>query len=470
MIQMSLRAASALLECGPVQNDPGFSGITTDSRQVVPGMLFAALPGETFDGHDYIHEAVERGAVAVLVERKVASSIATLQVADVLAALGLLAAHWRKQCAAMVVGVTGSNGKTTVKEMIASILRRCGAVLATDGNFNNELGLPLTLFGLQTSHDYAVLEMGASNPGDIAYLAGISRPDVGVITNIGPAHLQGFVDMEGVARAKGELYASLAENGTAVMNSAEPWVGLWQGITTTEKVSFFAGTGAGDIKIGLSGAGLSGAGDCGDGVAICTPAGDFSVQLPLPGEHNLTNALAATAVCLALDIPIIDIKAGLETVKPVPGRLSLVCANSGWTVIDDTYNANPASLYAALQVLASQGGEPWLVLGDMQELGHDSRKMHAELGDAARSLGVKRLFALGDASTATVDAFGDMAAHYTSRDGLIKALRAQLKPGVACLVKGSRSMGMEHVVQAISNGHANQEVNSLGANNLKANG
>jgi len=455
MIQMGLSTAAELLGCPPVQTDLAFTGITTDSRLVVPGMLFAALPGETFDGHDYISQAVELGAIALLVERKVESEISTLRVDDVLVALGLLAAYWHRQCPAKVVAVTGSNGKTTVKEMIASILRRCGAVLATDGNYNNELGLPLTLFRLKPSDDYAVLEMGASNPGDIAYLADIARPDVAVITNIGPAHLQGFVDEEGVARAKGELYASLPESGTAVMNSAEPWLELWQGINTAGNISFFGGTGSDDIKISHS------VEVPGNGVRFCTPAGDFSLQLPLPGEHNLSNAMAATAVCLALDIPITDIKAGLEAVKPVPGRLSLVNANSGWTVIDDTYNANPASLYAALQVLANQNGEPWLVLGDMKELGNDSRKMHAELGDAARSLGVKRLFALGDASTATVAAFGDMAIHFDSRDGLIKALREQLKPGVACLVKGSRSMGMEHVVRAISNGN---ELNKLEAN------
>jgi UDP-N-acetylmuramoyl-tripeptide--D-alanyl-D-alanine ligase len=266
------------------------------------------------------------------------------------------------------------------------------------------------------------------------------------------AHLQGFGDVEGVARAKGELFASLPENGTAVMNSTEPWLELWQKINTAGSVSYFAGTGSDNICLKVSADGT------GKAVEITTPCGDFSLRLPLPGEHNLTNALAATAVCLALDIPIKQIKAGLEMVKPVPGRLSLVNASAGWTVIDDTYNANPASLYAALQVLANQNGEPWLVLGDMKELGHDSRKMHAELGDAARSLGVKRLFAVGDASTATVDAFGEMAAHFNSRDSLIKALRAQLKPGVACLVKGSRSMGMEYVVSAISNGQGSLEV------------
>jgi len=440
MIRMNLAKAASLLKCEFTQNNITFNGITTDSRQVSAGMLFAALAGQTFDGHDYIDEAVARGAVAVLVSRELSSPVPALLVEDVLMALGRLAHFWRNQCAVKVVGITGSNGKTTVREMIASVLRQNASVLASKGNFNNELGLPLTLFNLQTSHDYAVLEMGASNPGDIAYLADIACPDVGVITNIGPAHLQGFINVEGVARTKGELFASLPAHGTAIINAAEPWVDLWQRVNAAENTIHFNGDGEQDIRIRRNT----------DGLGVCTPAGEFALQLPLPGEHNLTNALAATSVCLALDIPLADIKVGLETVAPVPGRLSLVRAHAGWTVIDDTYNANPASLYAALQVLANQVGEPWLVLGDMKELGADSRKMHAELGDAARSLGVKRLFALGDASTATVAAFGDMAAHFESKEGLIKALRSQLKPGVACLVKGSRSMGMEHVVSAIS--------------------
>jgi UDP-N-acetylmuramoyl-tripeptide--D-alanyl-D-alanine ligase len=334
-------------------------------------------------------------------------------------------------------------------------------VLATKGNFNNELGLPLTLFQLNQSHDYAVVEMGASNPGDIACLAAIARPDIGVISNIGPAHLQGFINEEGVARAKGELYASLPRDGAAIINAAEPWVGLWQTINKAGTIYYFNSDGEGD------GSAARGADadnhirlrHCAEGVVVSTPVGEFSLQLPLPGEHNLTNALAATAVCLALHAPLTDIKAGLEAVRPVAGRLSLKRSSAGWTVIDDTYNANPASLYAALQVLASQSGEPWLVIGDMKELGSDSRKMHAELGDAARLLGVKRLFALGEASTATVAAFGDRATHFSSRGDLIAALRSQLKPGVACLVKGSRSMGMEHVVNAIADGYEALEVN-----------
>ena len=449
MIHMSLSRAATVLECVPLDSDLTFTGITTDSRQISPGMMFAALPGETFDGHNYIKQAEECGAVAVLVCCEVETTLPVLLVADVLTALGKLAAHWRQQCPAKVVGITGSNGKTTVKEMIASILRLKGAVLATDGNFNNELGLPLTVFRLETSDDYAILEMGASNPGDIAYLADIAQADIGVITNIGPAHLQGFISVEGVAQSKGELYASLPADGTAIINAAEPWVDLWQSINKAGTVSFFNGDDESHIHTRQTE----------DEVVICTPVGEYSLQLRLPGHHNLANAMAATAVCLALGASPAEIKTGLEAVKPVPGRLSLKQSQSGWTVIDDTYNANPASLYAALQVLAKQNGEPWLVLGDMKELGADSRKMHAELGDAARILGVKRLFALGEASAATVDAFGDGAVHFSNMEELIKFLRKQLKTGVACLVKGSRSMGMEHVVNAISNGGEYLEVN-----------
>jgi UDP-N-acetylmuramoyl-tripeptide--D-alanyl-D-alanine ligase len=449
MIQMGFNQAADLLKCTPLQSDISFTGITPDSRQVAPGMLFAALPGQSFDGHDYIQQALDRGAVAALVSRSVTTDLPLLKVADVQAALGVLAGHWRGECPAKVVGITGSNGKTTVKEMIASILRQDGKVLATRGNFNNELGLPLTIFQLDKSHDYAVLEMGASKQGDIAYLSAIARPQVGVITNIGPAHLEGFISIEGVARAKGELYAALPPDGVAVMNAAEPWVALWKEINKAGKIIYFNGDGEGVIQA------FQAAGH----VTVNTPAGEFPLQLPLPGLHNLTNALAATAVCLALDIPLAHIRGGLETVSPVPGRLSLKRVSAGWTVIDDTYNANPASLYAALQVLANENGESWLVMGDMKELGTDSRKMHAELGDAARSLGVKRLFALGEASAAAADAFGDMAEHFDSREDLIEALRSELRPGVACLVKGSRSMGMEHVVAAISNGNNQPEVN-----------
>ena len=319
MIHMSFRQAADLLGCGCPQSEATFTGIATDSRKIAPGMLFAALPGRTFDGHDHVQQAMERGAVGVLLCRKVETELPVLLVADVLAALGVLARSWRRECATKVVGITGSNGKTTVKEMIASVLRQSRTVLATQGNFNNELGLPLTLFQLNKSHDCAVLEMGASNPGDIAYLAAIAQPDVGVVTNIGPAHLQGFINVEGVARAKGELYAALPRHGTAIFNAAEPWVDLWHDINSAATVSYFNGEGENHIRAHHSG----------DEVVVSTPAGEFSLRLGLPGQHNVINALTATAVCLALDVPLEDIKTGLETVKSVPGRLNLVHSSAG---------------------------------------------------------------------------------------------------------------------------------------------
>ena len=439
MISMNLFEAANVLGLRE-DHEARFTGVCTDSRQVREGMLFAALRGDRVDGHDYVSRAVAAGASAVLASRESRVGVPQLIVDDVLAALGQLALAWRLRLNPRVIAITGSNGKTTTREMVASILRKSAQVLATTGNYNNELGLPLTLFSLAESHRFAVLEMGASKAGDIRYLAGIARPEVGVITNVGPAHLQGFGDEEGVARAKGEIYSSLPTDGFAVINANQPWAALWQGLSS-------AGN---EIRYGNSP-------DCGVYVVpqdghrrVFTPAGDFNLRLQLPGAHNVENALAATAIACSLDVSLDDIKGGLESTLPVPGRLNLVHTRAGWTVIDDTYNANPASLYAALQVLSAEEGESWLVLGDMKELGLASRKMHAEMGDAALSLGVKRLFAIGEVTSATVDAFGTGARHYEDHASLIDALREELHPDVACLVKGSRSMGMERVVQAIS--------------------
>jgi UDP-N-acetylmuramoyl-tripeptide--D-alanyl-D-alanine ligase len=450
MIQMRFNQAASILGCKPLDEDIRFHGITTDSRKIVSGMLFAALTGKTFDGHDYARQAKELGAVALLVSRDVDADLPVLQVDDVLKALGKLAAAWRMQCPARVVGITGSNGKTTVKEMVAGVLSQSARVLATSGNFNNELGLPLTLFELDYSHDYAVLEMGANKPGDIAYLGAIAKPEVALVNNVGPAHLKGFIDLEGVAKAKGEIYAALPGDGTAVINRGQAWVDLWEGMNPAQNVIYFNGDRKGDIHTRMDD----------DKCMVVTPEGEFELRLSLPGRHNIENALAATAICLALGVSPAGIGSGLAKVRAVPGRLNLVQALSGWTVIDDTYNANPASLYAALQVLSTLSGEPWLVLGDMKEMGIDSHKIHAEVGDAARSLGVKKLFALGEASASTVSAFGSEAQHFEDKETLIRVLREQLRPGVACLVKGSRSMGMEQVVEAISNGSEYVEANS----------
>jgi UDP-N-acetylmuramoyl-tripeptide--D-alanyl-D-alanine ligase len=437
---MRLSELAAVLDCPVPQRDVTVDAIVSDSRRVDFGALFAALPGSQVDGHDFAPAAVQLGAVALLVNRRLDLDVPQLVVGDVLFALGRLAALLRQRLDPVVVGITGSNGKTTVKEMVASILRPAGSVLATRGNYNNELGVPLSLFELKPSHRFAVLELGASKPGDIAYLAEIARPDVGLITNIGPAHLGGFGSEEGVARAKGEIYAALPADGHAVINADEPWTGLWAGVNRAGHVLTF-GSGPGcDVRV---------TGDEQQPV-LQTPQGAFELRLALPGAHNRLNAAAATAVALALGISLDDIRAGLEGVRPVPGRLNFIDTSTGWTVIDDTYNANPASLYSALQVLSGMQGTPWLVLGDMKELGTDSPKMHREVGDAARAMGVMRLFATGEMSVHAVDAFGEGGEHFSSRDALADSLRRQLRPGINCLVKGSRSMGLEAVVEAIT--------------------
>ncbi len=440
MIVLKLSELATVLDCEMPASGVSVESIVSDSRKVHYGALFAALPGCQVDGHDYAESAMNLGAAALLVNHRLDLEIPQLVVDDVLKALGKLAALVRARIDPVVIGITGSNGKTSVKEMLTSILRQDGEVLATQGNYNNELGLPLSLFELQRHHKYAVLEMGASKAGDIAYLAKIARPDVGLITNIGPAHLQGFGDEEGVAKAKGELFASLPADGWAIINADEPWSERWQEISTAGHVLTFGSKGHHDIHLDHKN----------DTPCIVTPEGSFEIELALPGQHNLVNATAATAAALALQLPLDIIRRGLENMRPVPGRLNLLNTAAGWTVIDDTYNANPASLYSALQVLANMQGTSWLVLGDMKELGENSRKLHFEVGDAARSLGVSRLFAIGEMSESTVDAFGEGASHFPDQDSLVEALCAELRPGVNCLVKGSRSMGMEAVVTAIT--------------------
>ena len=439
MIQLNLSELAAVLDCENPAGDVPVESIVTDSRQVRYGSLFAALPGSKVDGHDFASTAVEMGAVALLVGRRLDLDVPQLVVTDVLLALGRLAQLIRDRINPQVIGITGSNGKTTVKEMLSSILRLQGKVLSTKGNFNNELGVPLSLFELEQDHQYAVLELGASKSGDIAYLTGIARPDVGLVTNVGPAQLKGFGDEKGVAEAKGEIYAGLPESGWAIINGDEPWSSAWRQISTAGHSLSFGTKAENDVRLEQE-----------DGrIRIVTPQGSFDLELPLPGEHNLLNATAAAAAAFALNIPLDVIRSGLEAVKPVPGRLNLLRTASGCTVIDDTYNANPASLYSALQVLANMQGKGWLVLGDMKELGSGSRKLHSEVGDAARSLGVSRIFATGEMSLFTVDAFGKGATHFENRELLIEALVPKLRLGINCLVKGSRSMGMEAVVEAI---------------------
>ncbi|WP_350016708.1 UDP-N-acetylmuramoyl-tripeptide--D-alanyl-D-alanine ligase [Rhodanobacter sp. IGA1.0] len=427
--------------------DAEITGVAIDTRKLKPGDLFVAIKGERADGHDYLAEAAARGAVAAMVTRKVDSDLPQVLVDDAGLALGDLASAVRAQRDVRVVGITGSNGKTTVKTLVASILSRHGRTHVSGGNYNNELGLPLSLLAMPADTEYAVFEMGAGKPGDIAYLAAIARPDIGLVTLIAPAHLERMGSIEGVAETKGALYQALPVDGTAIINADDAFASFFGGLAGSRQVLRFglehrADVGADIIEQRVDGSRF----------VLSTPRGDAEVALPLPGRHNIANALAAAAVALALDVPLDTIVAGLEQSSGVAGRLRRVVAAGGWTVIDDSYNANPGSMAAAIDTLLLAGGERWLVLGDMAELGADARALHAGIGAMARQRGIERLFAVGPFGAATVEAFGAGATHFDDKPALIATLQAQLHPGVTCLVKGSRSAGMEQVVAAIDGG------------------
>lgn len=438
MMTMALKRVADVIGARVHGSGVEIVGMTHDSRRVERGNLYCALPGTRSDGHDFVAAAAEAGAAAALVSRPVDVNLPQLVVADVQWAMGQIAAAWRDQLKAVVIGVTGSNGKTTVKEMLADILATQGPTLATSGNYNNEIGVPLTLARLSPEHCFAVIEMGASKPGDIAYLAQIAKPEVGIVTNAAAAHLEGFGSLEGVARTKGEMFSSLPISGLAVINADDPFCSLWQSMAERCRT----------ITFGCSeSATVSGRFEEGR-VVIDTPAGTVDFLPRLPGRHNLFNALTATAAAVPLGVEPADIASALSALESLPGRLQ-THRQDGWTVIDDTYNANPASLYAGLQVLAEHGGERWLVLGDMAELGSDSEKLHAEMGQAANDMGISRLFTLGSASHRSSMTFGEGAEHFETREALSSCLLEMLHPGVTCLIKGSRSMGMEKIVQML---------------------
>jgi len=432
--------------------DGEVTGVVIDTRQVKSGDLFVAIRGEHVDGHDYLADAAARGAVAAMVTRAVDHPLPQVVVNDTTLALGDLASAVRAQRDVRVVGITGSNGKTTVKTLTASILSRHGRTHVSAGNHNNELGLPLSLLAMPADTAFAVLEMGAGKPGDIAYLAAIARPDIGVVTLIAPAHLERMGSVEGVAETKGALYQALPADGVAVINADDAFARFFDGLADARRQIHFALEHDADVGATV----LEQRAD-GTRFVLRTPVGEAEVALPLPGRHNVANALAASAVALALDVPLPTIVAGLQAATGVPGRLRREVTAGGWTVIDDSYNANPSSMAAAIDTLLLAGGERWLVLGDMAELGADARALHAAVGRRARERGVERLFAVGPLGVATVEAFGPGGEHFSDKAALIAALRARLHGDVTCLVKGSRSAGMEQVVAALGRPDTGQE-------------
>jgi len=442
---MSTLAAAADSMHGKLHGaDRSFIGVSTDTRSLKQGELFIALQGPNFDGCDYVGQARDKGAAGAVVPRVVDADISQIAVDDSRRALGELGAAWRQQLSPIVVGVTGSNGKTTLKELTAACLATAAPTLATHGNLNNDIGMPLMLTRIEDRHRFAVIEMGANHVGEIAYLTALAKPDIVVITNAGAAHLEGFGSLDGVARGKGEILCGETRPKVAVLNADDRYFGYWSKLVEDTRLIKFGIEADADVYARniVAEAGRS-------SFELHLPGGEIDVNLPLSGLHNVRNACAAAAIAIAAGIDIADIKAGLESVQPVEGRLRRLAGINGSTIYDDSYNANPLSVVAAAEFLASLPGDNVLVLGDMGELGDGAARMHAETGAQVREAGISRLLATGDLSRNTVEGFGTGASWHADIDELAAGLTPELHEGMNILVKGSRFMRMERVVAAL---------------------
>jgi UDP-N-acetylmuramoyl-tripeptide--D-alanyl-D-alanine ligase len=441
-----LSEVCADLQARVVGADVAFSAVSTDSRKIEAGQLFIALVGPNFDGHNYLAEVAAKGAVAALVQREVPGApLPQLLVADTRIALGQLGALNRAAFAKPLAAVTGSSGKTTVKEMLASILRAglSGPVLATRGNLNNDLGAPLTLLELASEHVGAVIELGANHIGEIAYTVGLTKPQVAIITNAGLAHVGEFGGPEKIVEAKGEILEGLSEQGVAVLNRDDKAFAIWQARAKGRRVLSFALHQAADLHVSELWRDARGC----VGFALAGIAGAARIQLNLLGEHSVANALAAAAAAHALGVPLVGIKAGLESLQPVKGRAVAALATNGVRVIDDSYNANPLSMCAAVDILAAFSGRTVLVLGDMGELGEWAEQGHRDVGAHAAGK-VDALYAVGPLMAHAVAAFGANGRHFADQASLIEALRLE-SDGTTILIKGSRSAAMDKVVDAL---------------------
>ncbi|MBT9612097.1 MAG: UDP-N-acetylmuramoyl-tripeptide--D-alanyl-D-alanine ligase [Burkholderiales bacterium] len=450
---MRLSVAAQAIGGKQLGTDAEFVSVGTDTRTMQRGALFIALRGARFDGHDFVRQALECGAAGVMVDSGfgiqdsgVGEDAPLLVVEDTKLGLGKLAAAWRNRFDIPLIAVTGSNGKTTVKEMLASILREqamdAEAVLATQGNLNNDIGMPLTLLQLRPMHRYAVIEMGMNHLGEIDYLTHLASPTVALVNNAQVAHIGEVGGIENIARAKGEIYGGLRAGGVAVINADDAFAPMWRALNQGREVIDFAlehpAQITGSYALLAEGSQLE----------IKLPKASISTRLQVPGVHNVRNALAASAAALAAGATPDAIAKGLSSFEGVKGRLQRKTVLHGAMLIDDTYNANPGSVRAAIDVLAQTTGEKILVLGDMGELGEDSAQLHAEIGRYAKALGVDALFCLGDMSNHAVQAFGAHAWHYERIQELLADVENRLKPDVTVLVKGSRFMQMERVVKS----------------------
>jgi len=463
MSMMRLSEAARAIPAELRGEDRAFDTVGTDTRVLSPQALFVALKGDRYDGHDFINQAVQKRAAGALIQksglriedRGLSDRLPLLIVDDTKKSLGTLAAYWRNKFDMPLVALTGSNGKTTVKEMLASILREaCSAqtpvldpqscVLATRGNLNNDIGVPLTLLELEAGHRYAVIEMGMNHTGEIRYLARLAAPDVALINNAGAAHVEFLGSVEAVARAKGEIFEGLKPDGTAVINADDRHAGLWRELAGGRSVVDFGIEHRAAVSATYQLSWLE------SEIVLKTPQGVARALLKAPGLHNVRNALAASAAAVALKVPAPAIAKGLERFSGTRGRLQRKAGVRGAMLIDDTYNANPDSARAAIAVLAQAPGKRLLVLGDMGELGPGAAEMHAEVGRRARESGVERLLTLGELSAHATRAFGPGARHFTRIEELFAEIENALAPDVAVLIKGSRFMRMERVVKAFA--------------------
>ena len=423
------------------------ASVGSDSRNIAQQALFFALKGENFDGHTYAVQALKQGACAVVISDKNCKARPAILVEDTLLALGALAKSWRNGFTLPVIAVTGSNGKTTVKEMLTSILKAASnkpdAVLATVGNLNNHIGMPMTLLKIRKQHAFAVIEMGMNHLGEIDYLTRIAQPTVAVINNAGTAHIGELGSRDNIAKAKGEIFAGLSDDGIAVINADDDYAAYWQSLNLGKKIITFGLNKTADMSATFTEK------DDLTEMHLTTPNGGVSFDLALLGKHNISNALAASAAAVALGISNKDIARGLGNMQAVYGRLQRKAGFNGAELIDDTYNANPDSMKAAIDVLATQKTSTIFVMGDMAELGENASQMHADIGLYAKQKGIEQFFAFGALSAKASLAFGDNAQHFDSIESLVSALKVQMKQGVTVLVKGSRFMQMERVVKEL---------------------
>lgn len=424
-------------------DDVVVDSMSNDTRSLVAGGLYVALRGERFDGHEFAYDAAMRGAGALMVEHPVEVDLPQLVVADGLLALAQIARSLQHDRTAKVLAVTGSNGKTGVKTLLQSILSLAGSSYVSPGNRNNEIGLPLAVIDAPDDSDFAIYEMGAGKPGDIAYLTDIVKPDVALVNNVAAAHLERLLSLQGVAETKGAIYTAMGADGVAVVNADDAFAEYFVARLEGRQVLRFgleasAEVGARDIQADPSGSRF----------LLVAPQGEVKVDLPLPGRHNVANALAAASMAIACGVGLDIIAAGLSAARPVAGRQVAHALGNGSVMVDDSYNANPASMAVAIATLGAHQGPAWLVLGDMRELGNEAEAMHAEVGRSARAAGIARLYALGHLSAAAARAFGEGARSFESHAALAEAVSADLaaSSGVRLLVKGSRGSAMERVV------------------------